>query len=373
MNSSTCNMSRRDRRGRRHQRGGAFVWVIVIVVLIAAAGVWLWRGRSTNQAGDVVVTWTTKKEKLRIAVVESEQLKASKSTDIYCEVKGGATILFLVAEGTQVNKDDLLVRLDASTLENDLTAQRIKWEQANAAYIQAEKTKEIQLSLNASTEQKATVDKAIAELDLNKYLKGDYLLKIDQAKSDVTLAEAAEKNAKQKLDDTEELYKLEFAAKLDLDGDALVHKVAEIKLTMAKESQDVLEKFEKERQTQQLQSTVDQTKAELDRVKLRAVADMAQKEADLHSKQATLDLEKNKLDDLEEQLKNTIIKAPSAGLVVYPGNQGGMGGMGRSDRDRVEEGATVREHQLLISLPDTSEMTVVVSVHESSIDKVRVG
>jgi hypothetical protein len=47
--------------------------------------------------------------------------------------------------------------------------------------------------------------------------------------------------------------------------------------------------------------------------------------------------------------------------------------MGRSDRDRVEEGATVREHQLLISLPDTSEMTVVVSVHESSIDKVRVG
>jgi hypothetical protein len=50
-----------------------------------------------------------------------------------------------------------------------------------------------------------------------------------------------------------------------------------------------------------------------------------------------------------------------------------MGGMGRSDRDRVEEGATVREHQLLISLPDTSEMTVVVSVHESSIDKVRLG
>ncbi|HET6163943.1 MAG TPA: efflux RND transporter periplasmic adaptor subunit [Planctomycetota bacterium] len=355
------------------QRGGAFVWVIVIVVLIAAGGVWLWQGRSTAQAGDVAVTWKTRQEKLRISVIESGQLKASKSTDIYCEVKGGATILYLIPEGTQVKADDLLVRLDASTLENDLTAQRIKWEQANAAYIQAEKTKEIQISLNASTEQKATVDKAIAELDLNKYLKGDYQLKIDQAKSDVTLAEAAEKNAKQKLDDTEELYKLEFAAKLDLDGDALAHKAAEIKLTMAKESQDVLEKFEKDRQTKQLQSTVDQTNAELDRVKLRAVADMAQKEADLHSKQATLDLEKNKLDDLEEQLKNTIIRAPNAGLVVYPGNQGGMGGMGRSDRDRVEEGATVREHQLLISLPDTSEMTVVVSVHESSIDKIRIG
>src|SRR5262249_10869971 len=160
---------------------------------------------------------------------------------------------------------------------------------------------------------------------------------------------------KQKLADTKELYDLEFAAKLDLDGDQLAYDAAEIKVKMAKETVDVLSTFEKKRQTRQLQSVVDQDTAELERVKLRAVADMAQKEADLHSKQATLDLEKSKLDDLEEQLKNTIIRAPTAGLVVYPGNQGGMGGMGRSDRDRVEEGATVREHQLLISLPDTSE------------------
>lgn len=358
---------------RRGQRGGAFIWVIAIVVLIAAGGVWLWRGRSTAQTGDVAITWRARKEKLRISVLESGQLKASKSTDIYCEVKGGATILYLVPEGTQVAAGDLLVRLDASTLENDLTAQRIKWEQANAAYIQAEKTKEIQISLNTSTEEKANVDLDIAKLDLEKYTHGDYQLKINQAKSDVTLAESALKNAKQKLDDTKELLDLEFAAQLDYDSDKLAWDAADTKFRMSKEQVDVLEQYEFNRQTKQLQSTVTQDTAELGRVKLRAIADMAQKEADLHSKQATLDLEKSKLDDLEEQLKNTIIKAPNAGLVVYPGNQGGMGGMGRSDRDRVEEGATVREHQLLISLPDTSEMTVVVSVHESSIDKIRVG
>jgi HlyD family secretion protein len=306
-------------------------------------------------------------------VVESGQLKASKSTDIYCEVKGGATILFLVAEGTQVKEGDLLVRLDASTLENDLTAQRIKWEQANAAYIQAEKTKEIQISLNASTEDKAKVDLAIATADVSKYEKGDWLIKKEQAESDIKLAEADLANAQQKLDDTIELYKLDFAAKSDQDIDQFARDQRKVKLTMTKRQLDVMLEFEFNRQMMQLTSLMKQDEAELQRVKLRAVADMAQKEADLHSKQATLDLEKKKLDDLEEQLKNTIIKAPSAGLVVYPGNQGGMGGMGRSDRDRVEEGATVREHQLLISLPDTSEMTVVVSVHESSIDKVRVG
>lgn len=372
MNRSNRDRSPRERAASSRERGGAFLWVVVIVVLIAAGGVWIWHSRSTNATGDVAVTWTTKREKLRISVVESGQLKASKSNDIYCEVKGGATILFLVDEGTQVNAGDLLVRLDASTLENDLTAQRIKWEQANAAYIQAEKTKEIQLSLNASTEEKAKVDLQIATLDLEKYKEGDYTLKLNQAKSDVVLAEQAESIAKQKLADTQELFDLQFAAKLDLDGDSLNYEGAKIKLAMTKESQEVIEKYEYKRQTSQLQSTVDQDTAELQRVRLRAEADIAQKTADAHSKKATLDLEKSKLDDLEEQLSNTVIKAPAAGLVVYPGNQG-MGGMGRSDRDRVEEGATVREHQLLISLPDTSEMTVVVSVHESSIDKVRVG
>src|SRR5262249_18693848 len=185
----------------------------------------------------------------------------SKQTEIYCEVKGGVTILYLVPEGTQVNAGDLLVRLDASTLENDLTAQRIKWEQANAAFIQAEKTKEIQISLNASTEEKAKADLEIATLDLEKYKSGDYQLKIDQASSDVTLAESAMKNAKQKLADTKELYDLEFAAKLDLDGDQLAYDAAEIKVKMAKETVDVLSTFEKKRQTRQLQSVVDQDTA----------------------------------------------------------------------------------------------------------------
>ena len=354
------------------QRGGAFVWVIAIVVLIAAGGVWLWKGRSTAEAGDVAVTWKTKKEKLRISVIESGQFKASKSNDIYNEVKGGATILYLCPEGTQVNEGDLLVRLDASTLENDLTAQRIKWEQANAAWIQADKTKEIQVSLNASAEEKALVDLAIATADVEKFREGDWKIKQEQAEQDIKLAQSELAIAEQKLLDTQELVALEFAAKMDLDGDTFARDQKSVKLTMTKRQLEVMIKYEFDRQMMQLTSTMNQNKAELERVKLRAVADMAQKEADLHSKEATLDLERNKLDDLEEQLAKTVIKAPTSGLVVYPGNQGG-GGMGRSDRDRVEEGATVREHQLLISLPDTSEMTVLVSVHESSIDKIRLG
>ena len=229
------------------QWGGAFVLVIAIVVLIAAGGVWLWKGRSTVEAGDVVVTWKTKKEKLRISVIESGQLKASKSNDIYNEVKGGATILYLCPEGTQVNEGDLLVRLDASTLENDLTAQRIKWEQANAAWIQADKTKEIQVSLNASAEEKALVDLAIATADVEKFREGDWKIKQEQAEQDIKLAQSELAIAEQKLLDTQELVALEFAAKMDLDGDTFARDQKSVKLTMTKRQLEVMIKYEFDR------------------------------------------------------------------------------------------------------------------------------
>jgi len=360
-----------NRAGRR--RGAALLWLIVAVLALAAGGILLWRGRGEGPTQEKTLRWVAAREKLRISVVESGQLKAAKSVDIYCKVKGGATILELVDEGTKVKAGDILVRLDASNLENELTAQKIRKLTAEAALIQAEKAKEIQESKNQSDVDKATLDLALAKTDLEKYVEGDYLLKQKQAESDIKLAAADAETKKATAQDTRELVDLDFAAKTELDRDQLAAQQAEVKHEMSVLSSKLLDLYEKPRQLQVLKSAVEQTTAELDRVKLRCEADLFQKVADWESKKATFDLERNKLEDLERQVHNTLIRAPADGLVVFPVNQGGMGGRGGSDRDRVEEGATAREHQLLISLPDASEMVVVVSVHATSIDKLSIG
>ena len=95
--------------------------------------------------------------------------------------------------------------------------------------------------------------------------------------------------------------------------------------------------------------------------------DVVLAEAELQAKQKLHDLEHARLQKLEAQLAHTVIRAPAPGLVVYasPRRAG--------SRDVIEEGASVRERQALIELPDLSRMNAVLQVHESAIDKVSVG
>src|SRR5690606_25942308 len=60
--------------------------------------------------------------------------------------------------------------------------------------------------------------------------------------------------------------------------------------------------------------------------------------------------------------------AERPGLVVY-------GGSGRDywNEEPIKEGATVRERQAIITIPDTTKMAVLVNIHESDIKQVKVG
>jgi uncharacterized membrane protein YgcG len=100
-------------------------------------------------------------------------------------------------------------------------------------------------------------------------------------------------------------------------------------------------------------------------VKARAASQIAQYQAEVESRKAQLDLQKDKLDTLERQLTRIRITAPQAGLVVYASSTGR-----RWNNVQIMEGATVRERQELIKLPDTSQMQVEVKVHESRMNQV---
>ncbi len=95
-------------------------------------------------------------------------------------------------------------------------------------------------------------------------------------------------------------------------------------------------------------------------------SDVKKAHSDELAKQATWELEKGKEDKLEKQIANCTLIAPIDGLVVYANDPNRMFG---SNQSQIEEGATVRERQKVISIPDIGRMQVNAKVHESQIEQ----
>jgi len=62
-------------------------------------------------------------------------------------------------------------------------------------------------------------------------------------------------------------------------------------------------------------------------------------------------------------------QGPTPGMVVYARTEG----MRQMSGQYIEEGATVREQQRLIDLPDLSQFVADVMIHESKIAQVEAG
>ena len=104
------------------------------------------------------------------------------------------------------------------------------------------------------------------------------------------------------------------------------------------------------------------------------IAKEAQERARFSSAERKFNLEKYKLADIELQIDAATIEAERPGLVVYGGaDQGSSRFRGSSSQEAIQEGATVRERQPILTIPDMREMAVRVDIHESAVQRVAVG
>lgn len=103
------------------------------------------------------------------------------------------------------------------------------------------------------------------------------------------------------------------------------------------------------------------------------IAKEAQELASYSSAQRKFNLEKYKLADIEAQIDAATIEAELPGLVVYGGSDQGSSRYRSSSQEAIQEGATVRERQPILTIPDMREMAVSVDIHESAVQRVAVG
>lgn len=363
-NNSTTN--RTKIKGRSIRTVGS----VILVVLVGLAVVWLKVIRGSREPTSHLATYITQRGPLTISVLESGTIKARDQIIIKNEVEGKTSIITLVPEGTHVKKDDLLVELDASALEDAKIDQEIRVQNAEAGYINAKENLAVVENQAESDIDKAKLTLDFAEQDLKQYKKGQYPNELSAARNRITLAQEELTRAQETLKWSQKLYGEKYISQTELQADELAEKRKSLDLELAKNDLELLQDFTYQRNIAQLESDVSQAKMALERTVRKAKADVVQAEADLKAKNAEYNRQKTKLAKIADQIKKTKIHAPAAGLVIYATSAKSRGWRGV---EPLDEGQVVRERQELIYLPTTKYALAEVDVHESNLKKIREG
>jgi HlyD family secretion protein len=345
------------------------IGVLFVAAIIAA--LWLKAVWGASDPASKMATFTAKRGPLTIKVLVTGTIQAREQIILRNEVEGRTSIIRLVPEGTRVKAGDLLVELDASTLKDAIVDQDIQVQKTYAAFIDANETLAVAENQAKSDTEKAELTLRFAVQDLKHYTEGLFPNELKTADAQITLATEELARAEEKLRSSQKLYEAEYLSETELNADKLAKTKRELDLQLAISNRDVLKNFTYERNLAQYQSDANQAAMALERTKRKANADLVQAKADLSAKKAEYDRQEGKLAKFKDQLGKTRIIAPADGMVVYATTSGRRGPFDR--REPMDIGVEVTERQDLISLPTADSMMAQVDIHETSLEKVRVG
>ena len=211
-----------------------------------------------------------------------------------------------------------------------------------------------------------------AAIDFEKYAHLDVLgdgeakQKLRKFDDDLQVAQKELGQAKVTLEGTQRLFEKGFVTKNDLQRDEIAHDNSRLKVQTAGTARDLFLKYDFPKSAEESLSKYLDTVRELDKTRRLAISKLAQADARLKSGQGQYEVQSRQRKDLQEQRDKCIIRAKKSGLVVY--------GSGRDEyygnQEPMREGATVRERQAIITIPDLTRMSVNVKIHESYIKKV---
>ena len=214
-------------------------------------------------------------------------------------------------------------------------------------------------------------------LDFTKYANIDALgdgeakQKLRKLEDDLQVAQKELGQARTALEGTRRLFDKGFVPKTEQVRDEISYESSRLKVQTAETAQALYLKYEFTKSAEEALSKFSEAVREQDKARRVAISRLAQARARLNSAKGQYDVQLRQRNDLNEQQEKCTLVAKKSGLVVYGG--------GRDDQfyyggeERIREGASVRERQAIITIPDMSRMSVNVKIHESYIKKVKKG
>lgn len=369
------------------RRGAVTTWIVVGLVLAAGAAVsyMAFSGGKQEGSGTVVSVRNSgtadivraQRQPFEISTVANGELDARRRAEYRNPLDQASTIVDVVPEGTRVSAGDLLIQLNVEEIQLKVDEESLRVEAARAELVAAQNNVEIQRNENDSRLRQAELKHLLAELALAQWKDGDVQKKRRELQLDIDRATLELERLAQLYLRSQDLHAEGFLSKDQMDRDEVQYIEAIARFKTSKLSREVYESFEYVKDEKKYLSDVEESRAEINRVRLNSESELANKLAQLENRRRQLFGLESRLAKLERQRDDATIRAKQDGMVVYATtldrSMGGGGRGGGGGDTTLQIGTQVFPNQLLIILPDTTEMMANLRVHESMSGRVRPG
>ena len=167
---------------------------------------------------------------------------------------------------------------------------------------------------------------------------------------DLAIAESNLRTAKTMMEHSSRMFKRGYVSELEVEGNEFAVKQGELELALKNTEIDVLEAIHESEGVRDAGKRIEGSRGKArggqGGIRSRGGATAAAQKSNS---------------------RNCVITAQSSGMVIHPS------AAQWKEQPDIEEGANVREDQVLLVIPDLSKMQVKVGVHESKVDRIRTG
>ena len=278
-----------------------------------------------------LLTHTVERGDLMVTIVEQGTLESNENLEIKCKVRGENTIIWVIENGSSVEEGQELLRLDTLAIEDAIN----------------ERSKYALWSLSGA--EQAAANARRAEIAIKEYLEGRFVTQLKNLEKDLAIAESNLRTEENMRKHTLRMFERGYVSELDLEERDFAVTQAQLNVEAKTSEIDILEKFNKQE--------------ELERLK----GDLKAAQANQSSLEERAKMDGTRRDLAVEELSQCIVKAPKAGMVIYPSAKAW------ERQPDIEEGATVHRNQTLLLMPDLDNMQVKVGIHESMVERVEKG
>jgi HlyD family secretion protein len=295
-------------------------------------------------------------------------LDAARSHMVSSAIKGNkGKIIFIVDDGAEVEKGDILIKLDPTPFEEEIL--RLTGEmRSRGAAIDAEKQAvEWEKSQSERQIKTAEFNLRVARLDLEKLEKGEGPLQLAQFNGEKEAAKEAYIRLLSYSKDLEDLRKKGYSNPTEIG-------LAKEKAVSAGNAYNVAREKYINYKDYVLPSLIETARANLqqhemllEQTKKQGTFQVARAMAKLQKAESEFGNTESIHTQAQAELKKTVIRAPFSGIAV----------LYESFRDNKKRkprvGDTVWQNQPLLYLPDISSMIVKTQVREVDLHKIRIG